>query len=350
MLSTSTHDTKRAEDVRARMNVLSEVPTFWRRSIQRWSRINRIRRRIVDDMPAPGPHAEYLLYQTLLGTWPLETLDEEAYAKYRERIEEYMVKASREAKRRTSWSNVNADYEEALRQFIRLALERREGNVFPAEVAEFARRLARFGFLNSLGQTLCKLTAPGMPDIYQGNELWDWSLVDPDNRHPVDYDLRRRLLSEVKAWTPLKESLQSALGTIEDGRCKLHVTFRTLEFRRANEALFRDGTYVPLRVSGEHAAHVLAYARTLGDQVAAVVVPRLTARLLGSREQLPLGAEVWRDTRIEIPARMRAVASDTPPLQSLLDGSQIALSTDGDSRYVLVADTLSSFPVALLTC
>jgi (1->4)-alpha-D-glucan 1-alpha-D-glucosylmutase len=349
MLSTSTHDTKRAEDVRARIDVLSELPALWRTSIQRWSRINRTRRRIVDDLPAPGPHAEYLLYQTLLGTWPLETLDDDGFAVYRERIEEYMVKASREAKRRTSWANVNAEYEEALRQFIRLALERREGNLFPTEVAEIARRLAHFGFLNSLGQTLCKLTAPGVPDIYQGNELWDWSLVDPDNRRPVDYELRRRLLSEVKAWTPAKESLQSALATIEDGRCKLYVTCKTLEYRRINEALFRDGAYVPLRVSGEHTAHVLAYARTLGDRTALVVIPRLAARLLGTRQQLPLGADSWADTRIEIPTRPRVLTPEAAALQSVLGGHQVTISSDTEGRYVLVGEVLSSFPVALLT-
>ena len=156
---------------------------------------------MVDEFPAPGPHAEYLLYQTLLGTWPLEPLDDDAFAKYRERIEEYMVKASREAKRRTSWANVNADYEEALRQFIRLALERRDGNLFATEIGDLARVMARFGFLNSLSQTLCKLTAPGVPDIYQGNEIWDYSLVDPDNRRPVDYEHRKRLLADVKQWS-----------------------------------------------------------------------------------------------------------------------------------------------------
>jgi (1->4)-alpha-D-glucan 1-alpha-D-glucosylmutase len=344
MLATSTHDTKRAEDVRARINVISEMLTLWRRSIQRWSRINRARRRIVHDLPAPGPHAEYLLYQTLLGTWPLEPLDDAAYSTYRERIEEYMVKASREAKRRTSWANVNTEYEEALLQFIRLALERREGNLFPVEVAELARRMARFGFLNSLAQTLCKLTAPGMPDIYQGNELWDWSLVDPDNRRPVDYELRRRLLADVKAWSP--ENLPVALASLEDGRCKLYVTFKALQFRRTNEALFRDGSYVALRASGEYATHVIAYARKLGDQLAIVVVPRLTARLLGAREMLPLGVEVWAETRVEIPAR---VCGTVDRLRNVLTGESVSFSGEGDERHLRLADLLTSFPVALLS-
>jgi (1->4)-alpha-D-glucan 1-alpha-D-glucosylmutase len=384
MLATSTHDTKRSEDVRARMDVLSEMPTTWRKSLQRWSRINRARRRIVDDLPAPGPHAEYLLYQTVLGTWSLESLDDAAFAGYRERIEEYMVKASREAKRRTSWANVNAEYEEALRQFIRTALERREGNAFVSELGDLARRMARFGFLNSLSQTLCKLTAPGVPDIYQGNEIWDWSLVDPDNRRPVDYELRKRLLADVMSWpegasasarevshisssdagsgtADLPAQLRSALDTIQDGRCKLYVTSKALRFRQSNEALFRDGDYMPLRVTGEQATHVLAYARKLGDKFAIVVVPRLAARLLDDKEGLPLGAEVWTDTRVELPRHLADVT-----LRNIIDGASVKLSASAttavdaapESREsaaarnapsLLVSDALASFPVALLT-
>jgi (1->4)-alpha-D-glucan 1-alpha-D-glucosylmutase len=282
----------------------------------------------------------------LLGTWPLETLDDAAYVTYRERIEEYMVKASREGKRRTSWANVNAEYEEALRQFIRLALERRDGNPFPMEVAELARHMARFGFLNSLAQTLCKLTAPGVPDIYQGQELWDDSLVDPDNRRPVDYALRRRLLADVKSWSA-PEHLQQALATLEDGRCKLYVTFKALEFRRANEALFREGNYVPLTVAGENAQHVLAYARKLADRVAVVVLPRLSARLLGSSAGLPLGADVWGDTRVELPTRLRI--SETAMLQNVIGGGAAAVSRDEDGMHLRLASVLSTFPVALLT-
>jgi (1->4)-alpha-D-glucan 1-alpha-D-glucosylmutase len=345
MLTTSTHDTKRGEDVRARINVLSEMVTPWRKAIRRWSHMNRIRRRIVDDLPAPGPHAEYLLYQTLLGSWPLTPLDDAAYTTYRERIEEYMVKASREAKRRTSWANVNAEYEEALRQFIRLALERREGNPFPMEVGELARRMARFGFLNSLAQTLCKLTAPGVPDVYQGNEIWDDSLVDPDNRRPVDYELRRRLLAEVKSWTS-REHLQAGLAALEDGRCKLYVIFKTLELRRTDDALFREGAYLPLSVSGEHAQHVLAYARKAGDRFAVIAMPRLSARLLGTRETLPLGPDVWGDTRIDIPQRLRV--PEAAPLRIVLGGESLSLSRDDDGTYLPASSVFSSFPVALL--
>jgi (1->4)-alpha-D-glucan 1-alpha-D-glucosylmutase len=357
MLTSSTHDTKRSEDVRARMNVISEMTGVWRKSIQRWSRINRARRKIVNDFPAPGPHAEYLLYQTLLGTWPVapasssedtqlqKVLSDEAYTAYRERIEEYMVKASRESKRRTSWANVNEEYENALRQFIRLSLERREGNPFPTEVDELARHMARFGYLNSLSQTLLKLTAPGMPDIYQGNEIWDWSLVDPDNRRAVDYASRHRLLEELKEWHAdnLDERLGEALNSIEDGRCKLHVTWTALRLRAVHEALFREGSYLPLKVSGERATHVLAFARKQGDAVAIVAVPRLCLRLLGEKHRFPIGAEVWGDTRIEVPAKLASTA-----LRNTMNRKQVEVQAEGEERFVSAAAVFAHFPVALL--
>ena len=357
MLGSSTHDTKRSEDVRARINCLSEMPALWRKSIQRWSRVNRARRKIVDDLPAPGPHAEYLLYQTLLGTWPLapstqaddaqlqKTLNDDAFVSYRERIEEYMVKASREAKRRTSWANVNEEYENALRQFIRLSLESREGNPFPAEIGELARRLARFGYFNSLSQTLCKLTAPGVPDVYQGNELWDWSLVDPDNRRSVDFSIRNRLLDEVKTWPAhnLADELSAALESIDDGRVKLHLIWTALQVRAAHEKLFREGSYLPLKVSGERATHVLAYARKQGDELAIVAVPRLYLRLLGEKHRLPHGADVWGDTRIELPRKVGGSG-----FRNAMSGKAIEVQVAGEERVLHAASVFADFPVALL--
>jgi (1->4)-alpha-D-glucan 1-alpha-D-glucosylmutase len=357
MLGSSTHDTKRAEDVRARINCLSEMPAIWRKSIQRWSRMNRARRKIVDDLPAPGPHAEYLLYQTLLGTWPvappsqaddtqlLKALNEGIFNAYRERIEEYMVKASREAKRRTSWANVNEEYENALRQFIRLSLETREGNPFPTEIGELARRLARFGYLNSLSQTLCKLTAPGMPDIYQGNEIWDWSLVDPDNRRPVDFALRKRLLDEVKGWPAenLSDELGAALESIEDGRVKLHVIWSALQLRAAHEKLFNEGNYIPLKVSGERATHLLAYARKRGDEVAIITIPRLYLRLLGEKHRMPHGPDVWGDTRIELPKKVPGAT-----FRNAMNGRTVEVQATGEERVLSAAAVFCDFPLALL--
>ena len=183
MLGTSTHDTKRSEDVRARINVLSEMTMVWRKTIERWSRLNRSRKREVDGQPAPSLNGEGFLYQTLIGTWPLEE-QEAAGLTFRERIEAYMIKAAREAKVRTSWANVNTEYEDALTQFVRTTLETRDGNLFLSDLVAVQKRLSRFGLYNALSQVLCKLTAPGVPDIYQGNEsgTFHWSTpttVDP---------------------------------------------------------------------------------------------------------------------------------------------------------------------------
>jgi (1->4)-alpha-D-glucan 1-alpha-D-glucosylmutase len=348
MLTTSTHDTKRSEDVRARLDVLTELPLRWRRWLQRWSRMNRVRRRVVDDLPVPGPHAEYLLYQTLLGTWPLEPLDDAAYAAYLERITTYMVKAMREAKRRTSWMNVNREYETALQAFVHASLERSAGGPFVQELDRAAREVARFGFLNGLAATLCKLTAPGVPDLYQGTELWDFSLVDPDNRRPVDFALRRGALAGLRELASSPATARAAavrrlLDSAEDGRAKLYVTWRALEYRRLHARLFRDGSYQPLATHGMHAAHLCAYARRLGTEWCIVIVPRLCARLLDGGDGLPLGAGVWGDTSIELP---RHVAADR--LLSFLDGGAPACFSGLAGARLRAADALAHLPLAML--
>ena len=350
MLGTSTHDTKRSEDVRARINVLSEMTQAWRKALERWSRINRLRKREVEGQPAPSLNDEYLLYQTLLGSWPLDELDAAALATYRERIEGYMIKAAREAKSRTSWANVNADYEEALLQFIRALLEQRDSNTFLTEFTAFQRRISRYGLLNAMSQTLCKLTAPGVPDIYQGNEIWDFSLVDPDNRRPVDYPQRRKMLAELESVdmdSCVDRGLIGSLtGNMRDGRCKLFLTWKVLQFRRDHAPLFRDGEYLPLRVSGEYAANVCAFARRHEGKIAVTVAPRLYLRLLGpEREDAPLGDSVWGDTVIELPKEF----AEPVPLKNLLDGQTVATEQAGSRITVRLADALRNFPVGLLT-
>jgi (1->4)-alpha-D-glucan 1-alpha-D-glucosylmutase len=349
MLGTSTHDTKRSEDVRARINVLSEMTQVWRKTIERWTRINRLRKREVEGQPAPSLNDEYLLYQTLVGSWPLEELDEGDLTAYRERIEGYMIKAAREAKSRTSWANVNAEYEEALLQFIRTLLEQRDGNLFLTDFSAFQQRTSRFGLLNAMSQTLCKLTAPGVPDLYQGNEIWDFSLVDPDNRRPVDYAKRRRMLAELEGIDMdacVDRGLtKSLVDGIRDGRCKLFLTWKVLQFRRDHESLFRDGEYLPLRVSGEHAPNVCAFARRHEGQLAVTIAPRLYLRLLGpEREDPPLGESVWGDTVIELPREY----GEAVQLKNLLDGKTVPTATLGNRVTVRLADALLNFPVGLL--
>jgi len=344
MLGTSTHDTKRSEDVRARINVLSEMTMAWRKTIERWLRMNRTRKREIDGRPAPSPNDESLLYQTLIGSWPLEELDAAGSAAYCERIEAYMIKAAREAKLSTSWANVNTEYEEALTQFVRTTLELREGNLFLSDLVAVQRRLVRYGLLNGLTQVACKLTAPGVPDIYQGNEIWDFSLVDPDNRRPVDYAKRRAMLTELRR-SPRPEATQvrALVDTLGDGRCKLYLTWKILQFRREHEDLFRSGEYIPLRAEGSHAANVCAFARRHATGLLITIAPRLYLRLLGERELPPLGEEVWEDTVIELPHEFNSGA-----VQNILDGAPVSVSKASERPSIRVAAALAHFPVAVL--
>jgi (1->4)-alpha-D-glucan 1-alpha-D-glucosylmutase len=347
LLATSTHDTKRSGDVRARISVLSEMTAVWRQTIERWSRFNRSRKREIEGRQAPSPNDEYLLYETLLGSWPVEEGDEGAASTYRQRIETYLIKAAREAKTRTSWASVNAPYEEALVQFVGAILDRRNGNLFLADFVAFHRQVVRFGLLNGLTQTLCKLTAPGVPDIYQGDDLWDFSLVDPDNRRPVDYAKRSQLLQQLQqecGQAPAAGWVRSLVDNLHDGRCKLYLLWRVLQFRQAHEALFRDGEYLPLRVSGDHAAKICAFARRHHDRLAIVVAPRLYRRLLGERAEPPLGPAIWGNCAIELPRGFGA----SGPLESVLGGDTVPVQ-QGSPAGLAVGNALSRFPVALLT-
>jgi (1->4)-alpha-D-glucan 1-alpha-D-glucosylmutase len=343
MIAASTHDTKRSEDVRARIDVLSELSGEWRRALEKWSRLNRTRKREVDGQSAPSAYDEYLLYQTLIGSWPLGKPADAELAEYRRRIEAYALKAAREAKVRTSWFAAQAEYEEALTQFVRSVLEPRDANLFIADLTAFVARSARFGLWNALTQTLLRLTVPGVPDTYQGTELWDFSLVDPDNRRPVDYELRMRLLAELPRADDA-QAVRALAEAPEDPRTKLYLMVRALAVRREHEALFREGDYLPLQARGSQAAHIVAFARRRGDEVAVTIAPRLYVRLVGDRASAPLGREVWTDTYVEMP---RAVVGTR--LVNALDARTTIAAEVGDAVHLSIGEVLSSFPVALLT-
>jgi (1->4)-alpha-D-glucan 1-alpha-D-glucosylmutase len=341
MLSTSTHDSKRSEDVRARIDVLSEVPGLWRLTLRHWRDWNRSKKRLVDGLPAPSRNDEYLFYQTLVGTWPIEPADAAGWKNYGERIEQYMLKATREAKLHTSWANPQSEYEEATTNFVRAVLKEGKRNRFLNDMSEFQRRILRFGLLNSLSQTVLKLTSPGVPDIYQGMELWDLSLVDPDNRRPVDYAKRSELLNWVKKDEAKEGFLPELLDKMPDGRIKLFVTTRTLRARRDHAPLFGSGSYAPAQVSGAKAQFLCAFLREKDSQLALVVVPRLCATLLGTGEPLPLGEAVWADTTIELPTSLHART-----FTDAYSGQHFGVQTDGNS--LLVSSVLSRFPLGLL--
>jgi (1->4)-alpha-D-glucan 1-alpha-D-glucosylmutase len=268
MLATSTHDTKRSEDMRARLSVLSEIPDEWAAAVRRWAQMNEPHWR----GEQPDRNAEYLLYQSLVGAWPIE----------KERVTRYMQKTIREAKQHTSWTNPNRQYEELLLGFVDSALSDRE---FLVDVDAFVAPIVQPGQVNSLAQTLIKLTAPGIPDLYQGSELWHFALVDPDNRGPVDYDLRRRLLRELE-----RISLEEIVSRAAEGLPKLWLIRQTLALRRRlADAFGPDAAFLPLEAHGERAGHVVAFRR--GDTVI-TTVPRLGTKIRGQ----------WHDTRLEIPS------------------------------------------------
>ena len=298
MLASSTHDTKRSEDVRARLLLLSELPAAWIEAVKRWSGQNEAYK----THGLPDRNTEYLFYQTLVGAWPMEA----------HRAEAYMLKAAREAATHTAWTRPDPDYEQGLRHFIHKAMS---DKTFSADLESFVRPLIWPGRVNSLAQTLIKLTAPGIPDIYQGTELWDLSLVDPDNRRPVDFELRRRLLVEIKGL-----SLEDILERQDEGLPKLWLIKQALQLRGRRPELFTGSEYTPLWAEGTHQDHVLAFCR--GQQTVSVV-PRLCLNL----------ERGWEATYLPVPPGI---------WQNVLDGREVR------GGWRRLDDLLDAFPVALL--
>ncbi len=333
LLATSTHDTKRSEDVRARMVAISELPQPWRRSIQGWRLLNRKWKRTIDEAQAPDPNEEYLLYQTLLGTWPVNThsqAEQTASAEYVARIQAYMAKALNEAKLNTSWIRPNEDWLGAMRDFVAKILETSSKNKFLPNFFPVVEEIARLGAINSLTQTLLRLTSPGVPDIYQGNEIWDFSLVDPDNRRPVDYRHRREMLATIGKAKP-EELLQSW----PDGRIKMFLTQRVLQFRREHADLFQCGNYLPIRASGNLADCCISFGRQWHDEWIVVIAPRLSSRI-----GFPPVGERWKDTVVDLPESISLEHA-----HELLTCCELR----HEGRRVSIADVVSILPFAVLS-
>ena len=299
LLATSTHDNKRSEDVRARINVLSEIPTDWYRAIRSWQMLNRDKKILVAGDQVPSANDEYFLYQTLVGAWPLHSMNEKEYAEFVSRIGTYMEKALREAKVHTSWISPNTEYESAFQSFLAAILDRSPGNNFLTAFQRFQAMIARPGMFNSLSQTVLKITSPGVPDFYQGTEVWNFSLTDPDNRRPVDYELLRRLLRRLRDAEDqnIENLIDRLIQDPVDGAIKLYVTRSALRFRRANRELFAKGSYTGLRVAGKKQRHVITFSRSYRHREVVVVVGRFFALLLADRS-LPVGKETWSDTAV----------------------------------------------------
>ena len=344
MLATSTHDNKRSEDVRARIDAISEMPAAWRLMVRRWSRLNRSRKRQVDGDPAPSRNDEYLLYQTLLGTFPLGEVPAAALDVYRERIRQYMVKAVRESKAHTSWLAVNTKYEEALEAFIDALLASTGTHRFVDELRTQCAPFAWFGMLNSLSMALLKFASPGVPDLYQGNELFDPRLVDPDNRAAIDYELRRGCLAQLDTLArtsgpALTDAMASWFDPADPGRAKLWITMRLLRFRAEHPAILVAGDYLPVTATGMRADNVVAFARRAGDHGAIAVAGRLFASLGVAADTLPLGETAWGDTALDL--------SVIPP-GSAVTNVLTAEVIDVGAGTVPMARLFQHFPSALL--
>ncbi len=350
LLATATHDTKRGEDVRARLHALSELPSEWEARLSRWREMNRPHLAADGDDPVPDPDAELLLYQTLLGVWPFGELNERAWGDLLRRIEGYLVKAAREAKVHTSWINQDPAYEEALVAFLRHVLPKepppRQTTPFLDDFLPFERRIARCGVMTSLSQLLLKAASPGVPDFYQGTELWDLSLVDPDNRRSVDFKLRARFLREIRADAekPAHRAVMArALFTRpDDGRLKLFSTWLLLQARAAPGSPLAGGDYLPLSASGVQEERVVAFARRLGPRTDVAVAPRLVAGLLGGEGQTLDPAATWGDTWLALPEGLAG-----EPLE-LFTGLPVRIERAGGRIGVPLAELLGTFPIALV--
>ncbi|MHB1567420.1 MAG: malto-oligosyltrehalose synthase [Acidiferrobacter sp.] len=344
MLCTSSHDTKRSEDARARITVLSELAIEWGVWLRKWSHMNRAFRRSWEGQTAPDSEDEYLFYQALIGIWPAVGAKGRDLSRIVDRIEHYMIKAICEAKVNTSWINRDGAYEEAVTTFIRKVLA--EGSAFLANFRAVTGRLVQLGLLNSLSQTLLKLTVPGVPDVYQGTEIWDFSLVDPDNRRPVDYMRRQFLLDRARTIASMSEEERAkavrGLGEgLSDGLAKLFLTRQILRWRRAHAALFTHGDYVPLYGRGSQASHVVAFARRHEGTIIIVVAPRCYAAITDPISGAFLGPEPWADTWLEV------VAGGEGCYENLLTGQRVTTSRDGRPS-LRVAELVGDFPVAVL--
>lgn len=334
MNALSTHDTKRSEDVRARLNVISEIPDEWEQQINEWRKLNKDKKIIEGKRIIPDNNDEYFFYQNIIGAFPF---DDSEYPKFVERIKDYMIKAVREAKIHTAWLRPDNIYEEGFLKFVEQVLQP-ENNLFLERFREFKDKIATYGIFNSLSQTLLKVTSPGLPDFYQGTELWDLSLVDPDNRRPVEYEKRWSYLQDIKqrSQSDLKNLIDELKENPTDGRIKLFLIVRALATRNQYISVFQKGDYIPLQVNGQYKDHIIAYARQHQNQSVITVVPRFLTAII-EPHQYPIGEEIWGDTYLEIPSNLQSAWQNTLTEETLPQGDTLT-----------IGQILSYFPVALL--
>jgi len=336
--ASSTHDTKRSEDVRARLNVLSELPDEWKGNLERWATLNAEHKQDVGGQSVPDRNEEYYLYQTLLGVWPL---DKESCAGLLERVQAHLVKAIREAMVHTRWTRPNQKHEDALQRFVANILSSQFSAEFLREFRHFQKKVAYFGMINGLSQTLLKIAAPGVADFYQGSELWDLRLVDPDNRGAVDFDKRMAILETITNAEAVESGreLHDLVQHWQDGRIKMYLIWRAVHFRGEHQDLFREGELVPIQVAGRYGRNVIAFLRRRGEESALVVVPRFLSQVCAAI--CPISDVDWGDTTLILP-------QEAPrEWNSVLTRTRLASQKKDSGMSLMVNDLLRDFPVAL---
>ncbi|MGA7635077.1 MAG: malto-oligosyltrehalose synthase, partial [Terriglobales bacterium] len=336
--ASTTHDTKRSEDVRARLNTLAEMPSEWEDHLKLWAKQNARFKTTVTGQSVPDRSEEYFLYQTLLGVWPL---DSQGCASLLERVQAHIIKATREAMVHTRWTRPNQTHEDALLSFVSGILSNDNAD-FRTDFRQFQKTVAYFGMINGLSQTLLKIAAPGVPDFYQGSELWDLRLVDPDNRGAVDFDKRAADLDELVKAGASGQIAQNLIECWHDGRIKLYLIWRALRFRQNHEGIFRDGDFLPLQVKGSYSRNLVAFARRHGASWVLTAAVRWISQLPATRERNRAEFN-WGDTRLALP-------SGSPSLwESVLTSEQVPSFAEGSEGYVKASDLFCDLPVALIS-
>ena len=343
MSASSTHDTKRSEDVRARINVLSEIPGAWYDAIRKWRDLNRKAKTLVSGRLAPDPNEEYLLYQILIGTWPLAPMDCSGHENYVRRIDAYMEKALHEAKVHTSWINPNGEYERAVKAFVQRVLDPAPGNRFLQHFAEFQGPIARAGLWTSLAQVVLKIASPGVPDFYQGSEVWEFHLVDPDNRRPVDYEARRKTLARLQAHSGCdrRALMHQLTDSLCDGAIKMFITSEALRLRRDHLQLFAQGSYLGLGVEGDAARNAIAFARESADQSILALAGRFFLKLCDSGAK-PIG-DAWKNTSVVLPRKMAH-----HKFRDVFTGAELSVQSIEGRPMLPLSEVFAHCPVALL--
>ena len=335
--ASSTHDTKRSEDVRARLNALSEMPSEWAAHLEVWAKRNAQFKEQIGGQAVPYRNEEYFLYQTLLGVWPV---DQEGCATLLERVQAHIIKATREAMVHTRWTRPNQPHEDALLKFVARILSAQDNPEFLQDFRQFQAKVAYFGMMNGLSQTLLKIASPGVPDFYQGSELWDLRLVDPDNRGPIDFDKRVAALASI-ANADSANNVRDLVEHWRDGRIKLYLIWKALCFRRDHAELFSGGEFIVVQPAGTYSRNVIAFLRRQGQSWALTVVPRWASEvpaMAGHRK----GELNWGDTTLVLPSEA--------PIQwnNILTGGRLASDNGAGKAQMLMNDLFREFPVAIL--